>query len=95
LPRAQRVEIALCKSLSVTPAPPCQRRDHLEDTIMARKYSKSASKDVERAMDKRKKGTLKSGKGGKGGTVKSRKQAIAIGLSEARKKGKKVPAKRK
>ncbi len=62
---------------------------------MARKYSKSASKDVERAMDKRKKGTLKSGKGGKGGTVKSRKQAIAIGLSEARKKGKKVPAKRK
>ncbi|MGD9844483.1 MAG: DUF6496 domain-containing protein [Variibacter sp.] len=62
---------------------------------MARKYSTSASKDVERAMDKRKKGTLKSGKGGKGGTFKSRKQAIAIGLSEARKKGKKVPAKRK
>ena len=41
-----------------------------------------------------KKGTLKSGKGGKGGTVKSRKQAIAIGLSEARKKGKKVPKRR-
>jgi hypothetical protein len=61
---------------------------------MARKYSKSASKDVEGAMEKRKKGTLKSGKGGKGGTVKSRKQAIAIGLSEARKKGKKVPAKK-
>jgi hypothetical protein len=59
---------------------------------MAR-YSKSAGKDVKRAMHKEKKGTLKSGKGGKGGTVKSRKQAIAIGLSEARKKGKKVPKK--
>lgn len=55
------------------------------------KYSRSASKDVESAMRRRKKGKLKSGKGGKGGTVKSRKQAIAIGLSEARKKGKKVP----
>ena len=62
---------------------------------MARKYSKSASRDVERAMKKRKKGTLKSGKGGKGGKVKSRKQAIAIGLSEARAKGKKVPKKKK
>ena len=59
---------------------------------MAR-YSRSAGSDVERAMRKRKKGTLKSGKGGKGGTVKSRKQAIAIGLSEARAKGKKVPKK--
>jgi hypothetical protein len=59
---------------------------------MAR-YSRSAGKDVERAMDRRKKGTLKRGKGGKGGKVKSRKQAIAIGLSEARKKGKKVPKK--
>jgi hypothetical protein len=58
------------------------------------KYSRSASKDVKRAMHKRKKGTLKSGKGGKGGKVKSRKQAIAIGLSEARKKGKKVPKKK-
>ncbi|MFN4014703.1 MAG: DUF6496 domain-containing protein [Reyranella sp.] len=59
------------------------------------KYSRSASKDVESAMERRKKGTLKSGPGGKGGTVKSRKQAIAIGLSEARAKGKKVPAKKK
>jgi hypothetical protein len=59
---------------------------------MAR-YSRSAGKDVERAMKRRKKGTLKRGKGGHGGTVKSRKQAIAIGLSEARKKGKKVPRK--
>ena len=57
---------------------------------MAR-YSRSAGKDVKSAMDRRKKGSLKRGKGGKGGTVKSRKQAIAIGLSEARKKGKKVP----
>jgi len=60
---------------------------------MARKYSKGASKDVERAMRKRNKGTLKSGRGGK--KVKSRKQAIAIGLSEARQKGKKVPRKKK
>ena len=61
---------------------------------MAR-YSKSAGRDVKRAVKKKKKGTLKRGKGGKGGTVKSRKQAIAIGLSEARKKGKKVPKKAK
>jgi hypothetical protein len=59
--------------------------------IMARKYSRSASKDVARAMRKRKKGTLRSG--GSGRKVKSRKQAIAIGLSEARRKGKKVPRK--
>ena len=59
------------------------------------KYSRSASKDVETALRRRKKRTLKSGPGGKGGTVTSRKQAIAIGLSEARTKGKKVPAKRK
>ncbi len=59
-----------------------------------RKYGKAASKRVESAMRRRKKGTLKSGRGGKGGTVKSRKQAIAIGLSEARQKGAKVPRKR-
>ncbi|HVU21835.1 MAG TPA: DUF6496 domain-containing protein [Rhizomicrobium sp.] len=62
---------------------------------MARKYSKSAGKDVERAVHDEKRGKLKSGPGGKGGTVKSRKQAIAIGLSEARAKGKKVPKKAK
>jgi hypothetical protein len=56
-----------------------------------RKYGKAAGKTVASAMRRRKKGTLKSGKGGKGGTVKSRKQAIAIGLSEAREKGAKVP----
>ena len=56
-----------------------------------RKYGKAASKRVESAMRRRKKGTLKSGSGRK---VKSRKQAIAIGLSEAREKGAKVPRKR-
>ena len=61
---------------------------------MARKYSRSASKDVKSAMHRRKRGTLRSGKGGRGGRVKSRKQAIAIGLSEARRKGQKVPRKR-
>ena len=60
---------------------------------MARKYSKGAAKKVARAMRKRKKGTLKSGRSGK--KVTSRKQAIAIGLSEARKEGKKVPKKKK
>ena len=59
---------------------------------MARRYGKSASKDEKGAMHKRKRGSLKSGSGRK---VKSRKQAIAIGLSEARRKGKKVPAKKK
>jgi Family of unknown function (DUF6496) len=60
---------------------------------MARRYSKKASTSVERAMKKRKAGTLKSGRSGR--KVRSRKQAIAIGLSEARKKGAKVPKKRK
>lgn len=59
-----------------------------------RKYSKSSGKEVEREMHRYKRGTAKSGKGGKGGKVKSRKQAIAIGLSKARKKGKKVPKKK-
>jgi hypothetical protein len=57
-----------------------------------RRYAKSASRDVKGAMRKKKRGTLKSGSGKK---VKSRKQAIAIGLSEARRKGKKVPARKK
>jgi hypothetical protein len=65
---------------------------HEGNRTMARRYSRSASKDVERAMRKRKRGTLKSGRSGR--RVKSRKQAIAIGLSEARKKGKKVPKRR-
>lgn len=58
---------------------------------MGRKYSKKASADVKRAMKKRKAGTLKSGRSKK--KVTSRKQAIAIGLSEARAKGKRVPKK--
>jgi uncharacterized protein DUF6496 len=59
---------------------------------MARKYSRKASSSVKRAMKKRKKGTLKSGRSGR--KVKSRKQAIAIGLSEARRSGAKVPKKK-
>jgi Family of unknown function (DUF6496) len=69
-----------------------------EGPTMARKstrtkYSRSASKDVKSEMHRYKRGTAKSGPGGKAGTVKSRKQAIAIGLSKARKKGKRVPKK--
>jgi uncharacterized protein DUF6496 len=56
------------------------------------KYGRSASKNVESAMRRRKRGTLKSGSGRK---VRSRKQAIAIGLSEAREKGAKVPARKR
>jgi hypothetical protein len=56
-----------------------------------RKYSPGASKDVESEMRRYKSGTAKSGPGGKAGKVKSRKQAIAIGLSKARKEGKRVP----
>ena len=59
-----------------------------------RKYSKGASKEVENEMRRYKRGSAKSGRGGKGGKVKSRKQAIAIGLSKARKKGKKAPKKK-
>ena len=60
---------------------------------MARKYGRKASQKVRRAMRERKRGTLRSGRSGK--RVKSRKQAIAIGLSEARRSGAKVPRKRK
>jgi hypothetical protein len=59
-----------------------------------RRYSRSAGSDVKSEMERYKRGTARSGRGGKGGKVKSRKQAIAIGLSKARKKGKKVPRKR-
>ncbi|MGA8709173.1 MAG: DUF6496 domain-containing protein [Steroidobacteraceae bacterium] len=58
------------------------------------KYGKSAAKTVRSVMRRKKKGTLRSGSSGKGGKVKSRKQAVAIGLSEARKKGAKVPKKK-
>ena len=59
---------------------------------MTRKYSPKASQEVEKAMHEEKRGQLKSGRSGK--AVTSRKQAIAIGLSKARKKGAKVPAKK-
>jgi Family of unknown function (DUF6496) len=59
-----------------------------------RKYSKSSGKEVENEMHRYKRGKAKSGPEGKGGKVKSRKQAIASGLSKARKKGKKVPKKK-
>jgi hypothetical protein len=62
------------------------------ERAMARKYSKAASKKVEKVMHERKRGTLKSGRSGR--KVTSRKQAIAIGLSEARRAGKKVPSRR-
>jgi hypothetical protein len=58
------------------------------------RYGRRAQKSVKSAMHRRKRGTLRRGKAGKGGKVKSRKQAIAIGLSEARKKGAKVPGKK-
>jgi hypothetical protein len=58
------------------------------------RYGEGAKKAVRSAVRREKRGTLRSGKAGKGGTVKSRKQAIAIGLSEARKKGAKVPRKK-
>jgi hypothetical protein len=60
-------------------------------TKSKRKYSPSASRDVELEMRRYNRGTARSGRGGKGGKVKSRKQAIAIGLSKARKAGKRVP----
>jgi hypothetical protein len=61
--------------------------------MAARKYGRKAAKQVSRAMHERKSGTLRSGRSGR--KVKSRKQAIAIGLSEAREAGAKVPRKRK
>ena len=71
-----------------------KKRSSSKKKSSSRKYGKAAGKSVKSAMHRKKKGTLKSGKGGKGGTVKSRKQAIAIGLSEAREKGAKVPKKK-
>jgi hypothetical protein len=68
-----------------------QSRDRSEEQMA--KYGEASKKSVKSAVHREKAGTLRSGKGGKGGPVKSRKQAIAIGLSEARKKGAKVPRK--
>ena len=71
---------------------PAQTQNNNPRSQMA-KYGKKAASSVKRAVKKKKKGTLKSGKSGK--KVKSQKQAVAIGLSEARKKGAKVPKKKK
>jgi hypothetical protein len=67
-------------------------KDPSKKKSSGRKYSPSAVSDVEREMHEMKRGKLKSGRSGK--KVTSRKQAIAIGLSEARREGKKVPAKK-
>jgi hypothetical protein len=64
-------------------------------TKSTRRYGKAAGKRVESTMRRMKEGTLRSGRGGKGGKVTSRKQAIAIGLSEARKEGDKVPSRKR
>lgn len=83
--------------ISLASHPPaflCVAVEQPRSMSMAR-TSESAGDDVKRALHKRKEGTLKSGKDGKGGKVTSRRQAIAIGLSEAREKGKKVPAPKK
>ena len=69
------------------------RKTARRTTKTKRKYSLGASRDVELEMRRYNRGTAKSGRGGKGGKVKSRKQAIAIGLSKARKEGKRVPRK--
>jgi hypothetical protein len=63
-------------------------------TRRKRRYSRSSGKDVRSEMHRYKRGTARSGRGGKAGKIKNRRQAIAIGLSKARKKGKKVPRKR-
>ena len=78
------------------PSTPPEKTHGEEKTKKAKKrrYSKSSGRTVEKEMRRYKKGTAKSGSGGKGGKVKSKKQAIAIGLSKARKKGKKVPKKK-
>jgi len=73
---------------------PAKKKSQSRKKSGTRKYGKAASKSVASAMRRKKGGKLRSGKGGKGGKVKSRKQAIAIGLSEARKKGAKVPKKK-
>ena len=71
---------------------PARRKKTSRKRTGTRKYGKAATKRVESAMRRRKRGTLRSGSGAK---VKSRKQAIAIGLSEAREKGARVPRKKK
>jgi Family of unknown function (DUF6496) len=74
---------------------PTQEASMAKRSRRKRKYSPSAGREVKNEMHRYKRGKAKSGPGGKGGRVKSRKQAIAIALSKARKKGKKVPRKKK
>ena len=78
----------------MTICPALNLEGHMAKKSKKRKYSKGASKEVKNEMHRYKRGKAKSGPGGKGGKVKSRKQAIAIGLSKARKKGKKAPKKK-
>ena len=73
---------------------PWQLRKARERNLQGESTAKPQRKGLRARCVGKRRGTLKSGKGGKGGTVKSRKQAIAIGLSEARKKGAKVPSKK-
>jgi hypothetical protein len=79
--------------LAAQKAPRGVKNKCLQGDFMAKKYGKASQKSVKRAMHKMKAGTLKSGRSKK--TVKNRKQAIAIGLSEARKRGAKVPKKKR
>jgi len=88
---------AACDAMALQPAPACrslQGGEHtFQESIMATQSRSKASRKVGKAMHEYKRGTLKSGRSGK--KVTSRKQAVAIGLSEARKQGAKVPPKRK
>jgi Family of unknown function (DUF6496) len=70
------------------------QENHVPKKKTSRKYGKAAGKSVASAVRRMEQGTLRSGKGGKADKVKSREQAIAIGLSEARKRGAKVPPKK-
>jgi hypothetical protein len=72
----------------------CPKERSFRKKSSRRTYGKAAGKSVESAVRRKKKGTLRSGKGGKGAVVKSHNQAIAIGFSKARKKGAKVPSNR-
>jgi hypothetical protein len=79
------------------PSPTLKDRFHQEDLMAKkrkRKYSPGVGQDVEKEMRRFNRGTARSGPGGRAGKVKSRKQAIAIALSEARKEGKRVPKKK-
>jgi hypothetical protein len=78
----------------VTICPALNLEGHMAKKSKRRKYSRGSQKEVKNEMRRYKRGKAKSGNGGKGGKVKSRKQAIAIALSKARKKGKKVPKKK-